>query len=126
MRRRDSRTSLAHLECEVATSYEVYSHSLFVGLIHDVWLNESMRRRSCTTAARTTSSSRRPSGPSASTGSSTMSERHLAEMPAPLLLRAAASSPTPARNVVAGRQPRAFSRDAEIVDAVTSPGRRGA
>jgi flavin reductase len=33
------RASLAHLECEVGTSYEVYSHSLFVGLIHGVWLN---------------------------------------------------------------------------------------
>jgi len=31
--------SLAHLECEVATSYEVYSHSLFVGLIEAVWIN---------------------------------------------------------------------------------------
>ncbi len=31
--------SLAHLECEVATSYEVYSHSLFVGLIEAVWVN---------------------------------------------------------------------------------------
>ena len=31
--------ALAHLECEVGTSYEVYSHSLFVGLIFGVWLN---------------------------------------------------------------------------------------
>jgi flavin reductase len=34
------RTSLAHLECDVGTSYEVFSHSLFVGLIHGVWLND--------------------------------------------------------------------------------------
>lgn len=31
--------ALAHLECEVQSSYEVYSHSLFLGLIHGVWLN---------------------------------------------------------------------------------------
>ena len=31
--------SLAHLECEVGTSFEAYSHSVFVGLIEDVWLN---------------------------------------------------------------------------------------
>jgi flavin reductase len=31
--------SLAHLECVVNTSYEAFSHSLFVGLIHGVWLN---------------------------------------------------------------------------------------
>ena len=33
------RGSLAHLECVVDTSYEVFSHSLFVGLIQGVWLN---------------------------------------------------------------------------------------
>lgn len=33
------RTSLAHLECVVDRSYEVFSHSLFVGLIQRVWLN---------------------------------------------------------------------------------------
>lgn len=33
------RDSLAHLECDVATSYVVYSHTLFVGLIRSVWLN---------------------------------------------------------------------------------------
>lgn len=31
--------ALAHLECVVETSYVVFSHSLFVGLIQDVWLN---------------------------------------------------------------------------------------
>lgn len=31
--------TLAHLECEVDTSYEVYSHSVLLGLIHRVWLN---------------------------------------------------------------------------------------
>ena len=31
--------ALAHLECEAGTAYEVYSHSMFVGLIQDVWLN---------------------------------------------------------------------------------------
>lgn len=30
--------SLAHLECEVGSVFEVFSHTLFVGLIHDVWL----------------------------------------------------------------------------------------
>ena len=33
------RGSLAHLECAMTTSYEVYSHSLFIGLIQEVWLN---------------------------------------------------------------------------------------
>lgn len=33
------RSSLAHLECDVGTSYELYSHSLFVGLIEQVWIN---------------------------------------------------------------------------------------
>jgi flavin reductase len=33
------RDSLAHLECEVDTSYVAYSHSVFVGLIRSVWLN---------------------------------------------------------------------------------------
>jgi flavin reductase (DIM6/NTAB) family NADH-FMN oxidoreductase RutF len=33
------RGSLAHLECVVDRSYEVFSHSLFVGLIQGVWLN---------------------------------------------------------------------------------------
>ena len=33
------RDSLAHLECEVDTSYEAYSHSVFLGLIRSVWLN---------------------------------------------------------------------------------------
>ena len=31
--------SLAHLECDVASSFEVYSHSVFLGLIHGVWVN---------------------------------------------------------------------------------------
>ena len=31
--------SLAHLECVVGASYDVYSHSIFVGLIKRVWLN---------------------------------------------------------------------------------------
>lgn len=31
--------ALAHLECVVGTSYDVYSHSIFVGLIKRVWLN---------------------------------------------------------------------------------------
>jgi flavin reductase len=33
------RDSLAHLECDVDTSYVVYSHTVFVGLIRSVWLN---------------------------------------------------------------------------------------
>ena len=33
------RDSLAHLECDVATSYPIYSHTVFVGLIRSVWLN---------------------------------------------------------------------------------------
>jgi flavin reductase (DIM6/NTAB) family NADH-FMN oxidoreductase RutF len=33
------RDSLAHLECQVDTSYVAYSHSVFLGLIQDVWLN---------------------------------------------------------------------------------------
>jgi flavin reductase (DIM6/NTAB) family NADH-FMN oxidoreductase RutF len=31
--------ALAHLECVVGSSYDVYSHSIFVGLIKRVWLN---------------------------------------------------------------------------------------
>ena len=31
--------ALAHLECEVATSFEVYSHTVFLGLIHRAWVN---------------------------------------------------------------------------------------
>ena len=31
--------ALAHLECELGPSYEVFSHSLFVGLIRGVWLD---------------------------------------------------------------------------------------
>jgi flavin reductase (DIM6/NTAB) family NADH-FMN oxidoreductase RutF len=31
--------SLAHLECTVATSYEAYSHHVFLGLIQEAWLN---------------------------------------------------------------------------------------
>jgi flavin reductase (DIM6/NTAB) family NADH-FMN oxidoreductase RutF len=31
--------SLAHLECTVGTSYEAYSHHVFLGLIQQVWLN---------------------------------------------------------------------------------------
>ncbi len=31
--------SLAHLECEVDRSFQVYSHSVFLGLIQRVWLN---------------------------------------------------------------------------------------
>ena len=31
--------SLAHLECEVATSFEVYSHTVFLGLIHRAWVD---------------------------------------------------------------------------------------
>ena len=31
--------SLAHLECRVGRSFEAYSHSLFVGLIREVWLD---------------------------------------------------------------------------------------
>lgn len=31
--------SLAHLECVVDLSLDVYSHSLFMGLIKDVWIN---------------------------------------------------------------------------------------
>jgi flavin reductase (DIM6/NTAB) family NADH-FMN oxidoreductase RutF len=31
--------SLAHLECAVGTSYEAYSHHVFLGLIQEVWLN---------------------------------------------------------------------------------------
>jgi 3-hydroxy-9,10-secoandrosta-1,3,5(10)-triene-9,17-dione monooxygenase reductase component len=31
--------SLAHLECTVDTSYEAYSHHVFLGLIQEVWLN---------------------------------------------------------------------------------------
>lgn len=31
--------SLAHLECVVDRSFEVFSHSLFVGLIKGAWLN---------------------------------------------------------------------------------------
>ena len=31
--------SLAHLECTLSMTYDVYSHTLFVGLIKDVWLN---------------------------------------------------------------------------------------
>ncbi len=33
------RGSLAHLECEVDTSYQAYSHTIFVALIRSVWLN---------------------------------------------------------------------------------------
>ncbi|HYK95028.1 MAG TPA: flavin reductase family protein [Candidatus Dormibacteraeota bacterium] len=33
------RGSLAHLECTVDRSFEVFSHSLFVGLINGAWLN---------------------------------------------------------------------------------------
>jgi flavin reductase len=33
------RDSLAHLECEVDTSYQAYSHTIFVALIRSVWLN---------------------------------------------------------------------------------------
>lgn len=33
------RASLAHLECEVDTSYQAYSHTIFVALIRSVWLN---------------------------------------------------------------------------------------
>jgi flavin reductase (DIM6/NTAB) family NADH-FMN oxidoreductase RutF len=33
--------SLAHLECAVGTSYEAYSHHVFLGLIQEVWLNPS-------------------------------------------------------------------------------------
>ena len=31
--------ALAHLECDVDTSYVAYSHSVFVGIIRAVWLN---------------------------------------------------------------------------------------
>jgi flavin reductase len=31
--------ALAHLECRVDTSYDAYSHTVFVGLIKSVWLN---------------------------------------------------------------------------------------
>ena len=31
--------ALAHLECTVGSSYDAYSHSIFVGLIKRVWLN---------------------------------------------------------------------------------------
>jgi flavin reductase (DIM6/NTAB) family NADH-FMN oxidoreductase RutF len=33
------RDALAHLECEVDTSYVAYSHRVFLGLIKSVWLN---------------------------------------------------------------------------------------
>jgi flavin reductase (DIM6/NTAB) family NADH-FMN oxidoreductase RutF len=33
------RGSLAHLECEVDTTYQAYSHTVFVALIRSVWLN---------------------------------------------------------------------------------------
>ena len=33
------RDALAHLECTVDAAYTAYSHSVFVGLIQDVWLN---------------------------------------------------------------------------------------
>jgi flavin reductase (DIM6/NTAB) family NADH-FMN oxidoreductase RutF len=33
------RDGLAHLECQVATSYTAYSHSVLIGLIRSVWLN---------------------------------------------------------------------------------------
>ena len=31
--------ALAHLECEVDSSHDIFSHSVFVGLIKRVWLN---------------------------------------------------------------------------------------
>lgn len=33
------RDALAHLECQLDTSYVAYSHSIFLGLIQSVWLN---------------------------------------------------------------------------------------
>ena len=35
------RNSLAQLECQVETSYEAYSHTVFLGRIQSVWLNPS-------------------------------------------------------------------------------------
>lgn len=31
--------ALAHLECDIETSYPAFSHSVLVGVIRDVWLN---------------------------------------------------------------------------------------